>query len=937
MRPIKLTMSAFGPYRGLETINMDSLAGRGIFLITGDTGAGKTTIFDAITFALYGAASGENRKPEMFRSIDAPPDVPTFVELEFEYQGKTYTVRRNPPYERAGKRNSDKTVKEIAGAALYFPDGRPALTKTKEVDDEIKSLIGLDRDQFSQVAMVAQGAFLKLIFAKSDEREKIFRQLFRTERWDRLEARLKADQSAAKNDLDTAVTRISAQYANLVINPEKTDDETKEAFERIGSIIDQGHAPTTEMVDALDRIIEEDEKAAAEAERSLEEADIKRKDAEAKAAEARRSKSILDKAEEAKKSLDLLEKALEEAAGAAEAAEEKKPEAEECMKKAAAIRAFFTEYDEIEEKRRKIVTLRKHFDVAKKDAENKAKSQEEAEKRKKLLEERKEALKDCEKEAVDLKSAYDKTEKEESLWQTCLKLIGDVEKTEDTLGRARAKYTASREVYDRIKEERDSKRRAYLDNQAGILALDLREGEACPVCGSLSHPKLAVLPDEAPDREEVDRLEAAVEAAEKERERESERAGKLKSEAEEAKTKLVLNAEAAGYTRTDGEEDLVSGIKKEAVERVEQISVERAAVHSKLKAKIRDCEEKKEVEAVLAELNKEIPAIIEDVKAAAEKETKLGVEVGAEEKALKGLMEKVPFETKTEAENEIERLEAVSEKIKKEIGAAGAKLSEAEKAVSEKKAEVRTLGEEAGENRISDQEMIFLEKSAEEEAERVKTARKNAERVKFRAGQNRQAISGLKRLAAKAEKEEERLRMITSLYETACGRISDKSKLSLETYIQIHYFEKIVERANVRFLDMTGGQFELRRRKNASGRQRNEGLELNVYDHYNGTERDVKSLSGGESFKAALSLALGTADEIQESAGGVSLDTMFIDEGFGSLDEESVSQAITALQKLSESNRLVGIISHVDGLKQRIDTQIVVKKTANGAETQVIL
>lgn len=937
MRPLKLTMSAFGPYKGQETIDMNRLAGRGMFLITGDTGAGKTTIFDAITFALYGSASGDNRKPEMLRSTDAPPDVPTFVELEFEYRGKNYRVRRNPPYERAGKRNSEKTVKETAGAELHFPDERQPLTKPSDVDREIKNLLGLDRDQFSQVAMIAQGAFLKLIFAKSDDREKIFRQLFRTERWDRLEAALRSDQSKAKADLDYTVTRISGQYGNLLIDKDEIVDEAVvEGLERIEKILEQGQPPTAEMIKSLDVIAEKDGEASKKAEKDLEEADKRRKEAEERATEAKRAKDITDRAQSEEKSLKALENIRVKAAAEVDEAENKRGDAEEKIKKAAAIRATFPAYEEVGEREANFITLEKQLDQAEKDLKKKAESLKKAEDEKALLEKRAEDLKDCEKQSTDLKTAYEKILAEKDIRQTCLNLCNDLEKTEVERKAAQDKYTASGEVYDEIKRQRDRKRKAYLDNQAGVLASSLRDGEPCPVCGATDHPVPAPLSEDAPDKAEVERLEKSLEEAEKERERNSEEAGRLNREVDRLRTRIITTAEGGGFTNENGGEDPVAEIKAEAGRRLKLIESEVGKIQLRLRETTELCKEKSEVEENLSAVNGILPSLSEAVKAAGEKEARLKAEYEAEEKLLAGMKEKLPFSAKAEAETEAEGLEDFAQAITKAIEAAGRRLSEAEKAVSDKKAEVRTLMSQVKET-ISEDDLKTAVKKAEAEALNVKAARKDAETSRFREEQNRKAIEGIKKLIKEAEIREERLKMITDLYETAGGRISDRSKLSLETYIQIHYFERIVERANLRFLDMTGGRFELRRRKNASGRQRNEGLELNVFDHYNGCERDVRSLSGGESFKAALSLALGTADEIQENAGGVSLDTMFIDEGFGSLDEESVSQAVTALQKLSESDRLVGIISHVDGLKQRIDTQIVVKKTADGAVTKLIL
>lgn len=913
MRPLRLTMSAFGPYAGEERIDFEKLGRSGLYLITGDTGAGKTTIFDAITYALYGEASGNNRENSMLRSKYAAPETPTYVELVFSYAEREYVLRRNPDYERPAKRGGGVT-RQTAEAELICPDGR-RVTKTREVTAAVREILGVDRNQFSQIAMIAQGDFLRLLLAETKERQEIFREIFHTGYYQTFQEMLKEDVRKLLNDCESKRQGIR-QYLGGIRCGE--DDLCVEDVKKAR----EGTLPTEEALELLDRLVEKD---AEELERvgdglsSLDTAlgmlntQLGRAEELEKAEQAlEKTKTDLEKAAEIMQTLDA------ELAGA----RARQPEADAISAKTAALEALLPEYDA----REKI--LREYRNTGLQlQAENTALQTDSA-----AMELQVQRLEEMQAEQKTLETAGAAREallREKDSAETRGKQITAVLKTMDTaedlkadLENAQRKYLAAMEKFEAAQQRYDAMNRAFLSEQAGVLAQTLKTDMPCPVCGATEHPHPAQLTADAPTEAQLKQAKQEAERCRQSAEQESSKAGSLRGQEEATRRELLQKASELWPGL--GTKELRSAAESER----KKLRDRYAELNAAVAGEERKLRRKEDLERLLPQAEKERQRLQNSIHGCRERIAACQSKLQQWDTLLKQTEEKLPFPAKAEANTELTRLRSEQLQIREA-------LSRAEEAQRQGKMTCTAL-----EGRITQlrEQLAVPEKpnraALQTEFDRLSGERqelnRNHSELLVRLNANRSAVSGIRKQGAELAAAEKRLVWQKALSDTANGSVSGKERIMLETYVQTTYFDRIIDRANTRFFVMSGGQYELKRRSVADNLRSQSGLELDVIDHYNGTERSVKTLSGGESFKASLSLALGLADEIQSSAGGIQLDTMFVDEGFGSLDEESLEQAMTALKSLTESNRLVGIISHVSELKERIDRQIVVTKDRSG-------
>lgn len=1431
MRPMKLTISAFGPYAGKTELEFGRLGDQGLYLITGDTGAGKTTIFDAITYALYGRASGNVREADMFRSKYAKAEVPTYVEFQFEYGGRQYTVKRNPEYSRPKERGTGYTQQK-ADAALIFHDEREPVTKSKEVTKAVTDLIGLDRKQFTQIAMIAQGDFQKLLLAGTEERSNIFRQIFNTSGYQDIQERLKSAVKSQRDEYEELKRSIS-QYMDGIIcmedNPislrlkglerEKFDGrigdgmrlleelcaEDKTVIEQLDDKIRQKEEQiqTEDQLIGTIQKIKEQQKTLQENQTLLEEQKPKLQQAKQKFEKAKEQaqecERLAHQIEELQNSLELFERMQGEQ-------EEKKKEEQQLRKDKETLAQRKEESQKLEEELEYAQTSLEAFGLAEEEGKQLEKQKRETEQKQISLQQQKESLQqeikieeetqtgraeiseiltnlkselqdydrkikalegrdvqlsklemlqksldeikqllaeeeseqkaiveNIEKEEVkhrefqqeeirlleeekaqaakierlqksgeeELKCQHAAKEAEDMLhafreisgsleklrdevsalevnWgvmrkqseekKTALlhmqeeqKQLADVgtsllrleqkekeleeqKKSLEELDRERKnlenhwiKLHQAQEDYETVFQEKKDTEAAYhrmeqlfFNAQAGLLARELKEGAACPVCGSTHHPVPAHVPETVPEKEELDQEKERLAKAQAVVERLSEKAGHLAMQQEELKHKIGLHVEKLfGETESnaflsdapesgnvtlqkiiterkiqleeegervcreiekagkqvkrkeelekqivkgeseqkDGEETFrdteqklaaakgrfeekngqweaeVSKMQlpdsvqkntadiedfliqmleqqreklqraeadKQCLDKLTNEAEKRETKKQKLKEKIAESQQQKAAfkgqEKVLQE------RIVTDTKKAvsalkqageflifpyvneepAPKLRELLEDVGSyqdmlktEEKKLQQQMKNLKNmeeEKRRKEEQQEQKQQEIHELEKKLEGIKGKRMEKAEQlfqtllsydpALEEYDQPVLDMSEEKWNSAIVRSEnslveaVVSLEKALEQNQRAVQRKRRleqeipekkeqlkeleqllkktehnitrNEEKIKGRNEKIEELNSQLKlerreealnkiealkaqkkeyeeclqvteqeyntcriadeRLAASVEilksqiaeagkagqlseekilerkgqwqqqkqslaekrdakntayqtnykifhtvkakqddivEVEEKYKWMKSLSDTANGMLSGKQKIEFETYIQMAYFDRIIRRANLRLLTMSGGQYELKRAESSEDSNKKEnlnkrektGLELSVIDHYNATERSVKTLSGGESFQASLSLALGLSDEIQSNAGGIRLDSMFVDEGFGSLDEESLSQAMKALTRLTEGNRLVGIISHVAELKEQIEKKIVVTKS----------
>ena len=918
MRPLKLTLSAFGPYAGTMELDFETLGTGGLYLITGDTGAGKTTIFDAISFALFGEASGGNREPGMLRSKYADPATPTEVTLVFRYAGKEYTVTRNPDYLRPKGRGEGLT-KQNAGATLVYPDGH-LVTKPKEVNTTIREILGLDREQFAQVAMIAQGDFLKLLLADTKERQKIFRNIFHTNLYVELQDQLSKQANKVKYQWEDVQDSIR-QYIDGILWAEES--------EHAGMIrqAQGGALPIADVLTALDTLLESDRAAQGELETQLQETD----------AALEETVALLTKAEAREKlQRDLIRTAERETAARAllqqrqeamEAEQAKKPRQEQLSAQITAISLSLKDYDRLAE----LEAALHSADLQQKKAEADSIA---AANSKGLLATEIDALKQEQKSLENIGAEKEKLLRQKQEQQqkrdSLQKLIADISqyRTQLTVWEtARKLYLTAAERSSRLMQEYDAKNKAFLDEQAGIIAGRLEEGRPCPVCGSLHHPAPAVMADTAPTEEEVKRARAAYERAAKETEAASASAAREKGKA------ATLEDTLRKQTDSLLQQQEIGAAEAAARDAVSSLTGSLGELELHIRRITKGLERKAQLDALIPRRENELSAAEELLTAAREQQASSAASIQSLTEQILCLKETLAFPGKAAATAHRNALDAERRAIQSALEAA-------EKAYANCKDDLTALTASAQELKKQLEDSTEIDMQAQlEQKEALSTQKasilKEQKAVHTRITSNTACRKNILNKSAELSRLEEKQKWLRALSDTANGTIKGKEKIMLETYIQTTYFDRIVARANVRLMKMTGGQYDLKRRKTADTMRGQTGLELDVIDHYNGTERSVKTLSGGESFKASLALALGLSDEVQMST-GIQLDTLFVDEGFGSLDPESLNQAYNTLAGLTEGNRLVGIISHVAELKERIDRQILVTKEKSGGSKAVI-
>ena len=929
MRPIILTMSAFGPYAEEITLNFEELGENGLYLICGDTGAGKTTIFDAITYALYGEASGDNRKSEMFRSKYAKNSTQTFVYLKFKCKGQEYEVRRTPRYERP-KERGEGTTKQAESAQLVGTNGTIA-TKTTEVTKKITEILGVDRGQFTQIAMIAQGDFLKLLLASTEERIKIFRQIFDTGKYDVLQKQINEDFKRLWGECEDLKKSI-LQFA------QGTQCPPEHSLQEEWQIAKECKGMPEALIEILEQLCEEDSK---QREILQKKADLLDEELQKKAARISEIKSVMEMEQELERTgrklldneeiLKLNYEKLKEAA-------KKEPEIQRLTENIVILQEKLPMYDKQEKLLKQIEETVKElgaWEVKISDL------QESYKKVSQKLEKDKKEIEQLQQQELLYQQCKGKEQELEGKHRQLLQ----IQKEYRELEILQVKYEKSVKEYQQIQKEvfglRSSFQKLeqeYMDGQAGILASFLQEGSPCPVCGSMEHPSLAVMAENAPTKEEWQKAKAKLEKNEMLLQEKNSLAAALRGKEEEKQYQVKKSLESLYGNETEYRKiaDIVLEITE--LEREKEENLSRQKHHQ-------------EQIIVLKETKDNLPKQEEKLKELTELTVVSGREKSVKEAVLKELEKQnkelnmtLEFENRHRLQDEIDRISQQKMQLKTQMEVVQKAYQDTLQSKATLEGEVSALQTRLAKsnpgNLQVEQETVELL-----QAEKV-NLQKEREVVGSRWEKNKQALSGIRQKSDLLQRKQEEYGWMKALNDTANGRQNEKGKVMLETYVQMAYFERILEYANIRLETMTGGQYTLIRKKEAENNKSQSGLDLEVIDHYNGSIRHVKTLSGGESFKASLCLALGLADEIQATAGGVRLDTMFVDEGFGSLDEESLAQALQVLATLSGENtemwkegsdweaecghRLIGIISHVDELKHRIPKQILVTKNRTG-------
>lgn len=903
MRPVYIRMSAFGPYAGIQELNMEELGAGGLYLITGDTGAGKTTIFDAITFALYGEASGDSREAGMLRSKYADPSVPTEVELTFIYGGKTYKVCRNSEYERPTKRGTGMTMQK-AEAELIYPDGR-VVTKPKDVTAAVTEIMGVNREQFCQIAMIAQGKFRDLIEKGTTERQKIFREIFRTAPYQQVQDILKGKYRALERECETLRESVK-QYIQGILWNKDASEETP--VEEVMELLTEQNKADQEIQAGLLEELQQKEQVLQKIRSELE------RDRERKKRQ-KLYQELQDKRQEQQEQLVEVRRRYQ-------GEQEKGPERQWIADEISRLESLMPQYLRLEELRKN--ERESQDECAKLAVRQRQRETKLAELKDKIREGKKagEALAGAPEEYQKLLFESEKHQKYMERLQNLLKVILQYEKLQQDLLVKQREYRTVRDGVQKKESEYRVKNQAFLDEQAGILAQTLVEDQPCPVCGSIHHPAPAEQNPGAPSKDELELLQQELEQCRVREAEASRKAGELLGNVQSRAESIKREAEGLELTGTLEEmKHRLADFQKQGKTTEKQLQQEKGLASEKVK-------QKDMWNRLLPEQEKALEKVTEELQQIRERQAALESKQKAAGEEIQRLTEVLPYSGQKEAQEKHIELVQKQNVMKRQLEQAEKAVQTAEVEIAGTEGRLKELRQQLEEAVEADTEAL-RQKQAEIETEKAACEERGKE-LHHRIQNNQSVLKNLQNRSKELVEKEKRYTMIRSLAVTALGNIPGKEKIMLETYVQMTYFDRIIARANTRLMVMTGGQYEMKRRRGSSNLRSQSGLELDVIDHYNGSERSIRTLSGGESFQASLSLALGLADEIQASAGGIRLDTMFVDEGFGSLDSESLEQAVQALAGLAESKRLVGIISHVDELKNRIDRQIVVKKERSG-------
>ena len=885
MKPLKLTMSAFGSYAGKNVIDFTGQQ-QGIFLITGDTGAGKTTIFDAITYALYNQTSGGERNGNMMRSQYAQPETETYVELEFLYRGQTYRVRRNPDYKitKTLKNGKIREQKVPHSVELTLPDGTVFPEKKNATDAKIIEILGLTADQFSQIVMIAQGDFLKLLYTKSDERKMIFSKLFRTDIYWKIQENLRRKSMEMDERIQENDRAFEQEKSRIIPLPESEElplDELVERLrERVKDALKEQNLRRANVEELNKKITKYEEINKLFV--SLEKIRQTGRELEARKAESKERRQQIENARKADKVLVAEQQNLRQQQEVEQSAQAIAKMTETLANDQEMFETLKTQQQEAEAKQKreaadiqkKMLALEQSFPSY--EALQNARSEEQQ--AKKVWED----LGKISEESFHKKKAGIAALKEQQKRQEQV-----VEQTKKNWEQTSLSASESAKHYEHMYE-------AFLKEQAGILAENLSAGCPCPVCGSTVHPDPAKLSDHAVTELEVEQAKKTRAAAEEKRdlayaafEAEKTEKQKLAQAVEKEEADFVLAQTIAKQQRKEAEQNYVSlqKIAEQIREKLVYPSLaeakkQYAAMQKALEAAEQEIAKKRQKVSELAEAMN----TLKGQKLAEEENQKTAKKLAVKtEKEYAKLLEKSGFVSEETYHLAIlpERSRSKLEREEKEYESQCLK-QQSEQKLLEKQVSGKTYADTTELN-----EQLKAEKQALKEAEKtymeLHTAYEN----------DRSVLQNCAVYLEKGKKLESEDQVIKSLSKTANGRLSGSAKIDFETYIQRQYFKQIIHEANKRLLTMSNHQFILKLKEEANtGRKTNEGLDLSVYSLVTDSERDVKTLSGGESFLAALAMALGLSDIVERSAGAIHPDMMFIDEGFGSLDDSTREQAV---------------------------------------------
>lgn len=993
MMPISLTLSAFGPYPDTITIDFESFQEDGLFLITGPTGSGKTMIFDAMIFALYGKTSGQIRQTDSLRCDHALNEIPTFVEFSFSLHQQNYTIKRNPKYYLEGK----KTPKQPS-ALLTLPDGK-MVEGIKEVNQKMISLLGVDDQQFKQICMIAQGEFTKLIMASSDEREKVLRELFHSETYQKLEEKLKVHLKTYQEKYDLLLNKRKDLMQELQV------EDHQEYLSKQTKLIASQQKEYDDLKKDLDQKKEQLQLYRLQNQRLIQLKDLKQqfqdlKKQENDYQELNKTVDTLKKAQETNylyisyikqqkklqtlklnqedflKQLKKLEKDYQEKKVQADFLDYKQQTKEKLQNQIQETKQLINQIYQYQNDYQNLQTLKQQYRMLDEEHKLFLKKKEKFENGLQRDQERIQSEQQVQSKYELIKQQYVRLNEQKVKVHQLSDYYDQILKLNENKSDLQEEYTVVEKQVDHEKMQYNKMEKLYFRKQAGIFALQLKEDQPCPICGSLHHPHPAQIEKEDITKEKLDQQAKKVKQQEHRLQDilqkillSNQKKEMLVKQTKQLSSELNIQEEISKeifikeldhlskdekrmkkeYLELQDELKYIQKLKKSVAlslkdmstyeskelkqaQSLENIQVQIHQLSGKLDDSLRQYEIGEvnkiyqQVQKEYRQLSLEIETIQQDYEKVKNKYLEIKTKISSLNQQIiqeQEIYDELDNKYHTALDAFINEEEFLN--LKTQIN----QISILEKKYQDYLISLKSLNEQiiSLENEVKDSTYVDLSSLSEtikEVNQQLREKNDDLEKLKIDYSLKEKMIKDIQKINQQLEKDEDTYQRYLDLYNLASGK--NNARVSIERYVLATYFENMLIYANVIMKQLSQGRYQLLRKDDAGKGRSQQGLELDVFDQESGNIRSIKTLSGGESFKAALSLALGLSRMVQDYAGGIELNTLFIDEGFGSLDSQSLDQAMNCLMELHHENKLIGIISHVSDLKDRIERQLVVER-----------
>ncbi|WP_028263310.1 AAA family ATPase [Atopobium fossor] len=938
MKPLQLSLTAFGPYVQQTTIDFTQLGKHGLFLIYGDTGSGKTMLFDALCFALYGETSG-GRDPMQLRSNYATSNQICSVSFTFEQNGKCYTVTREPAQlvKKRRKTTSEDDTTQRSPKAELLCGNEVVQNATTKVTAAIENLLGLDVDQFRQVTMIAQGTFRELLTAKSSAREEILRKIFMTQNLKNFQEFLKQQKSETQTAYDKHMSLLQNELSHLRIDAVQNPCDVAALQQQNAAIA----VPQQEIITAIKALLDSLTSMQAQAQQAFEQAQQHQHTVQIELEQLRQKQQVLKVTQQNYNAHNQAVSAYKQAKVSFDTLQETYPtKHEQLIARETQLTQSLSSYDELETHQHVLKKLRTQFSAFT-EQQHQQKSLQES-----VLQRQQSALQ-AQKELPEVTKRVACLEQEQSVCTqnstTARQLLAQYK----TLLSNQTYVHATSEQFHAIQKKRafahataDQLMHAFTAGSSYVLAKNLREGEPCPVCGSLHHPLPAVASEEPPTKEQLDAAQQTAQAVQQQYDAVSE---KHISAVEKLRAiQRTFREEASNFLQKEITDEVyannqISKCLAQDEKKLEELTASHThmlAHQTELQKQTEELEVLEEQLAVLTTQQEELQSKISEVKLEGERARAL----------VDNLLNKLEFNSKDVAEQQLgkikqerKELEDAHRKAKNALDDAGKHVASTQTAYDVSLARLHELGLSEDTKLESTSYLQHLFEAAQ------KTTKEQQEAFTVavaRLTQNKEIALRVQELYSQLPSIKKAWQTAQEVSSVASGDITSAvsrtaKRVSFERYVMSYYFDQVLMCANYRLHKMSSGRYQLIRSDQAKGR-RQTGLDIDVYDSWNGKMRSVDTLSGGESFEASLSLALGLSDYVQQQTGGIALDTVFIDEGFGTLDPDTLNQVMDVLSDLASSDCLVGIISHVEELREQIPKRIEVTATNDGSFTTVI-